>query len=363
VIIDEKSPIPKYFQLQIWLKEQIDQGNYQLYDKIPTEDELAKNLNLSRATIKHAVQNLVDKEYLVRKKKLGTFVRKPSLQSSKNYRIGILINYYKSGFGIEMIRGAGDKAIEHNCELVLCNSYDLHVQAEYHADRLIEQGITGVLYVPTAASDTKNRSLVQKFLKNNIPVVIADRVIAGLEIDEVITDNFDGAYKITKHLIDNGHTKIAIVISTLLNSARERLSGYKKALTDAGIPVYPDLIFTSDEHFSEENCKDIAQMILLHKKNYSAIFAENDSIAFGICSVAEKAGIRIPQDISIVGYDDVPYNGHNSIRLTTVHQPLYEMGENSISLLVKRIAGDMSERQKILLHSHLVERDSVMPRR
>jgi DNA-binding LacI/PurR family transcriptional regulator len=362
LIIDEKSPIPKYYQLQIWLKEQIEQGVYKINDKIPTEDELVKSLDLSRATIKHAVQNLVDKGYLVRKKKLGTFVSKPSLQNGKNYQIGIVVNYYKSGFGIELIRGAGDKAIEHNCELVLCNSYDLHVQADYCADRLIEQGIMGVVYVPTAASDDKNHSIVQKFLRNRVPVVIADRVISGLEIDQVVSDNFDGAYTITKHLISHGHTKIAIVINTLLDSARQRLSGYKQALTDSQISISPDLIFASDEHYSEENSTELARVILAHKKNFTAVFAENDKMAFIICSVAEKAGIKIPEELSIVGYDDVPFIDNNSIRLTTIHQPLYEMGQNCIQLLFKRITGDISKPQTILLHSYLVDRSSVLAR-
>jgi len=362
VIIDDKSPIPKYFQLQIWLKEQIDQGTYRVNEKIPTEDELARQLNLSRATIKHAIQNLVDKEYLIRKKKLGTFVSLPAIQVNKNYRIGILINYYKSGFGIEFIRGAGDQAIEHNCQLVLCNTYDLHVQAEYHADRLVEEGIMGVLYVPTAASDAKNRSIVQKFLRNRIPVVIADRLIAGLEIDKVVTDNLNGAYLITKYLIDRGHKKIAIVINTLLNSARDRLSGYKKALLDSHIAVSPDLIFTSDEHFSEESCAEIGRMLLSHKKKYTAIFAENDKMAYSICAIAAEAGIKIPQQLSIVGYDDVPFIGNNDTRLTTVHQPLYEMGQNGVRLLLKRMAGDSSEKQTVLLQSYLVERSSVLRR-
>jgi DNA-binding LacI/PurR family transcriptional regulator len=363
MIIDEKSPIPKYFQLQVWLKEQIDQGIYHLHEKIPTEEELAKDFSLSRATITHAIQNLVDKGYLTRKQKLGTFVSKPAIQSNKCYKIGLILNYYKSGFGIEIIRGAGDKAIEHHCELILCNSFDLHVQAAFHADRLIEQGVSGVIYVPTAASDEKNRSIVQAFLQNRIPVVLADRTISELDVDQVITDNFDGAYNITNHLISAGHSKIAIVINSLLSSARQRLAGYKRALMDAKIAINPDLIFSSDEHFSEENCQDLAQMILTQKKTYTAIFAEHDKMAYTLCSLAQAAAIKIPEELSIVGYDDDRLTGNQNIKLTTIHQPLYEMGEQGIILLMKRMAGDLSEKQTVLLRSSLVERDSVRPLR
>lgn len=237
------------------------------------------------------------------------------------------------------------------------------MQADDQADRLIEQAVTGVLLMPTAAADEKNRALVHKFLQHGIPVVIADRVIPDLDIDKVITDNYDGAYRITRHLIDKGHTRIAIVINTLLNSARERLSGYKAAIIDSHLPVRPELIFTSDEHYSEENCSEIARMILSQKRNYTAIFAENDKMANIICATAENDGLHIPRDLSIVGYDDAPLIDSSPIRLTTMHQPIYEMGTTSINLLLQRLAGDTSEKRTVILNSHLVERESVLPLR
>jgi len=120
------------------------------------------------------------------------------------------------------------------------------------------------------------------------------------------------------------------------------------------------LIFTSDEHYSEENCSEIARMVLSQKRNYTAIFAENDKMANIICATAENNGIRIPRDLSIVGYDDAPFIDDSPIRLTTIHQPIYEMGATSMNLLLQRIAGDTSVKQTIILNSHLVERESVL---
>ncbi len=361
MIIDEKSPIPKYYQLQIWLKEQIEQGFFKANDKIPTEEELVRDLHLSRATIKHAIQNLVDKGYLIRKKKFGTFVNPAIHDNGNDLRIGLLLNFYKSGFGIELIRGAADRASEHRCQLVLGNTFDVHIQAEEQCRRLIDWGIDGVVYVPTAASDDNNRSIIQSFQSHKIPVVIADRFIPNLEVDSVVTDNFNGAYKLVKYIIEKGHRKIAIVINTLLNTARDRLAGYKQALIDAHLPIDSHLIFTIDEHSSDENYLDIAHMVLTQKKTFTAIFAENDKIAQSICTVAPQYGIVIPKDLSIAGYDDIPMIENGGTALTTVHQPLYEMGQNAIDLLLKRIKGDTSETKTILLHSHLVERNSVLP--
>ncbi|NLP11711.1 substrate-binding domain-containing protein [bacterium] len=104
-------------------------------------------------------------------------------------------------------------------------------------------------------------------------------------------------------------------------------------------------------------------MVLSQKRNYTAIFAENDKMANIICATAENNGIHIPRDLSIVGYDDASFIDNSPIRLTTIHQPIYEMGATSISLLLQRIAGDTSEKQTVILNSHLVERESVLPLR
>lgn len=360
MIINKNSPVPLYYQLKTWIEEQIEQGNYQKDDKIPTEAEFVELTGLTRPTIRQAIENLVNKGYLVRKRGLGTFVINQTFETPKQNIVGILVNFVGSGYAYELIRGASDEAARENFSVLLGNTDDSYIRAEFHADRFIEHDVSGIIFVSTAAPDEKNRMLVEKLLHKNIHVIVVDRQIPGLEIDTVTTDNFRGAYEITKHLIEKGHRKIAVMCYTAFNTSRQRLAGYKKALEDANIPIDPSIIFTSNERITEEHCVEYAKIILSQKQKFTAIFSGDDASAYVINSVAQKMGIKIPDDLSMVGYDDFPNTNFHPLELTTVHQPIREMGQKAMELLIKRIHGETGDPQHIVLKSYLAERRSVL---
>jgi DNA-binding LacI/PurR family transcriptional regulator len=192
VIIDRNSPVPQYFQLQTWLIEQIELGVFKPQDKIPTEAELGELTGLARATIRQAVQNLVNMGYLDRKKRLGTFVIDRRTDLDKKTIIGMILPDIRSGYAPELARGAEDEAAKNKHSLILCNTDDLFASAEFHADRLIDHPVSGVIFVPIAAPDEKNRLIVQKLNRNDIPVILVDRAIPNLDVDHITTDNFQG---------------------------------------------------------------------------------------------------------------------------------------------------------------------------
>jgi DNA-binding LacI/PurR family transcriptional regulator len=356
LILDKNSPIPQYFQLQTWLIEQIEQGVFKPNDKILTEAELTQITGLARATIRQAVQNLVNMGYLERKKRLGTFVIDRKLDIDKKTIIGMIIPDIRSGYAPELARGAEDEAAKNKHSLILCNSDDLFTSAEFHANRLIDHNVSGVIFVPTAASDTKNRLIIEKLMRNEIPVVLADRTIPDLKVDHITTDNFQGAYTLTEYLIRKGHNKIAMILSTLFSTERERLRGYKQALTDYGIPVDESIILTDNSPFIEMRYLNYAKKLLKRPNDLTAIFAGHDRIALQFYLAANELNIKIPDHISLVGYDDLHFT---IISLTTMHQPIYEMGVESMKLILARIRGGKKEPQKIELKSCLVERSSV----
>ena len=356
MIVDKNSPVPQYFQLQTWLAEQIQEGIFKPQDRIPTEEELTQLTGLARATVRQALQNLVGLGYLTRKKGLGTFVTIPQVSTQKQTIVGIIVPDIRSGYAPELARGVEDKAAKSKHSLMVCSSDDLFIKAEFHANRLIENSVSGVIYIPTASPDAKNKMIVQKFKERNIPVVLADRSIPNLEIDHVTTDNLDGAYKLTAFLISKGHSKIAFVFSNIVTTERLRFEGYKKALTDHGIQYDPSIVVSHPGPFSDEQFAKYAQTVLKQRKKISAIFAAHDRIAYTFYSVARSMGISFPEDLSIVGYDDL--QAHN-IPLTTMHQPIYEMGEESMKLISTRIRGSKEGPKSIVLASYMVERDSV----
>ena len=356
MIVDKNSPVPQYFQLQTWLAEQIQEGIFKPQDRIPTEEELTQLTGLARATVRQALQNLVGLGYLTRKKGLGTFVTIPQVSSQKQTIVGIIVPDIRSGYAPELARGVEDKAAKSKHSLMVCSSDDLFIKAEFHANRLIENSVSGVIYIPTASPDAKNKMIVQKFKERNIPVVLADRSIPNLEIDHVTTDNLDGAYKLTTYLIGKGHSKIAFVFSNIVTTERLRFDGYRKALTDHGIQYDPSIVVSHPGPFSDEQFTKYAQTILKQRKKISAIFAAHDRIAYTFYSVGRLMGVSFPDDLSIVGYDDL--HSHN-IPLTTMHQPIYEMGEESMKLISARIRGSKEGPKSVVLASYMIERDSV----
>jgi DNA-binding LacI/PurR family transcriptional regulator len=356
MIIDRNSPIPNYFQLQTWLREQIEQGVFKPGDRIPTEAEFNRITGLARATISQAIQNLVNMGLLVRKRRLGTFVLEKIVTTISQTIIGLLIPDIRRGYAPVLARGVQDEAAKNRHSLILCDTDDLFVRADFHADRMIENSVGGVIFIPTAASDQQNQKILNKFKRNKIPVVLVDRILPSRELDYVTADNIKGAYEMTEYLIKNGHSRIAITLSTLISTERDRLEGYKKAFHDYNIPIDENLILTHSGPFSGERYIQIAEKIFKPELNVSAVFAGHDRIALVLYAVAKKQGISIPEDISIVGYDDLDFT---MVSLTTMHQPIYEMGQESLKLIMLRIKGDLSEPQRIILKSYLVERSSV----
>ena len=355
MIIDRNSPIPNYFQLQNWLREQIEQGVFKPGDRIPTEEELNRITGLARATIRQAIQNLVNMGYLLRKRRLGTFVIDQRREKQQT-NIGLMIPDIRMGNAPELARGVEDEAAQTQHSLILCSTDDLYIKADFHANRLINSSITGVIFIPTAASDEKNYQIIEKFTRRNILVVLADRGLPEIDIDYVTTDNFEGAYKQTEYLIKLGHTKIGIVIGTSFNTQRLRLKGYKKALADYNISLNDSIIITDSVPFSEERYMHYVTDLLKQRDKMTAIFAGHDRIALLFYSAAKKMGLSIPDDISIVGYDDLPLM---TIKLTTTHQPFYEMGRESMRLILRRMRGESGKPQQIVLKSFFVERSSV----
>jgi DNA-binding LacI/PurR family transcriptional regulator len=356
MIINKESPVPQYFQLQTWLMEQVDQGIFKPGDQIPTEKELCEMTGLARATVRQAIGNLASMGYLERQRRRGTFVRDRGIEAEKRTIIGICIPDIRTGYAPELARGVEDEAALHHHSLILCNTDDSYVKADHHADRLVDAVVSGVILIPTATSDDQNRTLIQKFARRKIPVVLADRTIPAMHVDHVTTDNYQGAYRLTEYLIQKGHRKIAMVVSTLFSTERARLEGYKAALEDHHISIDPSIVVSNVGAFSRESYREPVEALLKRRGDFTAVFAGHDRIALLFYSMASEMGLSIPKDFSLVGYDDLPFT---TISLTTMHQPIYEMGQESLRLIMARIRGEITAPKQVVLTSHLVERSSV----
>ncbi|MBT6982404.1 MAG: GntR family transcriptional regulator [Candidatus Marinimicrobia bacterium] len=356
MMINKKSPVPKYFQLQTWLQDRIEQGYYATNEKIPTENELVKLSGLSRATVRQALRNLENDGYIIRKKRLGSFVQKIEKKSTNIPTVGILIPDIRSGYAPILARGAEDEATKNNVSLILCNTDDMLSQAGYHIERLIKLNVSGIIYIPVAASDQKNLKVINKLIRKKIPVVLADRGIQDSNLDFVTTNNFDGSRQITQHLINNGHERIAFLSNNLYSTERLRYDGFMSKMKEHNINQDPSITIRDKGAFNVNRYLNHAHQILKNKRKFTAVYAGHDRIALLFYAAAKNLGMRVPDDFSLVGYDNMPLT---TVSLTTMHQPIYEMGQESLRLIISRMNNEKSNIKNIILNSNLIERSSV----
>ena len=356
MVINNKSSVPKYFQLQTWLQDRIEQGYYSTNDKIPTENELVKLSGLSRATVRKSLRNLENNGFIIRKKRIGSFVKRLKKSLSYAKTVGLLVPDIRSGYAPILARGAEDEALKNDISLILCNTDDNPRQASYHIERLIKLSVSGIIYIPVAATDRKNIQIISKLKKANIPIVLADRGIKNSDLDLVTTNNFKGSRQITQYLIDKGHKQIAFLSNKLYSTEKLRYDGFMSKMMEKDLPIHKNVTILDKSAFNVTNYLEHAHQILKNRENFTAVYAGHDRIALLFYAAAKNLGLSVPQDFSIVGYDNMPLT---TVSLTTMHQPIYEMGQESIKLIITRMKNKNANIKNIILNSNLVERSSV----
>jgi LacI family transcriptional regulator len=203
-------------------------------------------------------------------------------------------------------------------------------------------------------------SYLDTLRKQNFPYVLIDQSDTEDKSSIVRATNWQGAYNATKYLIELGHARIGFITGLMeLTSAVERLEGYRVAMSDHNVPILDELIIEGD--FWERGGYNAATKLLDLPQIPTAIFASNDLSAFGAMEAIRQRGLRIPEDISLVGFDDVPQAPFTYPRLTTVRQPLDQMGQVAVKMLLERIEDRSCPPQRITLATQLVIRDSCGP--
>jgi LacI family transcriptional regulator len=219
--------------------------------------------------------------------------------------------------------------------------------------RLEENVVDGIILTPAAAHGASLADLARR-----VPLVLLNReILEPVSADIVLNDNAGGAYLATSHLLQKGHQRIAYVTARReISTVRERLRGYSSALLAAGIEP-DDRLIARAEITVEDAAAATADLLRLDPRP-TAILAYNDFMAVGVLSALRSAGLTVPQDVAIVGYDDIVYAPYLQVPLTTVAQQTLEMGRAAATILLNRLGGDESPPQRIVLAPSLVVRES-----
>ncbi|MCL5072770.1 MAG: LacI family transcriptional regulator, partial [Actinobacteria bacterium] len=277
-----------------------------------------------------------------------------SLRTGSTNFIGFIIPDTVNPSFTEFVRGATDFFDTYNYHIIICSTDDnLDKEISLIKD-FSTMWIAGMLIVPTI-TENRDKSI---FDSVSWPIVIVDREISGLNRDLVKINNFDGAYRAVKYLIDLGHKKIAVIAGLKsIKDSIERYKGWEKAMKEKQL-YRKDLINWGEN--TTESGKKITQYILKKHKDIDAIFACSDVTAFGSIQAIEENGFKIPEDISLIGFDDTYISRFLRPPLTAVHYPLYETGKKAAEILLNRIIDHTNiEPIKIVLNCDLTIRDSV----
>jgi DNA-binding LacI/PurR family transcriptional regulator len=280
-----------------------------------------------------------------------------ALAGGRSAIMGLLVTDVQNPFYMEVLHGVEDVAQRNGYLVVLCNtSEDLRKERRY-IEVLCAEPVAGAIVVPTH----DRRSALQLFRGRGIPVVTLDRQIHDRSVDAVVIDNVGAAREAVAHLITNGYRRIGLITGPDgAMTARERLKGYHVALREAGIAADPRI----ERHgpYTEESGRQMAEELLQLETPLEAIFTGNNRLTMGALRALHARGLRVPEEMALAGFDDVPWVAPGSLSLTAILQPAYELGSTAAALLIQRLQhpGHFS-RQEIVLAHHLRIGDSSRP--
>ncbi|HET7795540.1 MAG TPA: LacI family DNA-binding transcriptional regulator [Rhizobacter sp.] len=275
-----------------------------------------------------------------------------SLKSSRTHTVGMMIPNSSNPYFAEIIRGIEDTCFAAGFNVILCNSDDdPHKQAAY-VRVLSEKQVDGLIVLSSGGDP----ELLDTLRGAPMPQVVVDREIDDLAADLVEVDHEGGARLAVAHLVGLGHARIACIAGPLLLSpARQRVQGWRSALLAAGLACDDSLV--AQGGFTAAGGFDAMRVLLAQCP--SAVFASNDLMAIGALCAAADAGLRVPQDLSLIGFDDIALAAYSNPPLTTIAQPKHQTGELAAHLLMQRIAQPGRPLQREILHPLLVLRRSA----
>ena len=257
-----------------------------------------------------------------------------SLRKRVTYAIGVLVSDITNPFFAHLVRGVEDAAHAAGYSIIVCNSDENSEKEDFYIRSLWRRRIDGMLIAPTRdGTSPALKELVQK----GIPFVFVDRKAKGIGAPAVLSDNGGGAYLATKHLIERGHRRIGIVLGIPgATTTEERLAGYRQALEEAGIPFSEELVVWGG--YRVEGGRQAARALLSLPKCPTAVFCTNNLMTIGVLQELFSRDTQIPQQVAVVGFDDLEWAELVNPPLTAVAQHPYDMGCRAFTMLCEHLA-------------------------
>ena len=333
---------------------------------LPTLESIAKELDISISTVSR-VLNGKSKKYRISKNTTESVLKiakkhnyQPnqlarSLRLNRSHTIGLIIPDVSNPFFAKIVRYIEKSARDNGYSVIVTNSDDNTEIEKSSLQFLTNRKIDGLIISPVG----KESEHITKAISWNIPIVLIDRYFQDLNLPFVGSDNFKGSFEATDYLIQNGHTRIAFIQgikSTTVN--QDRVNGFIEAFNKNQIPLDSSLIV--GKNFGEQNGYVETRILLNLQNKPTVIFAARNLISLGALKALYEENFKVPEDMSLISFDDQPYSNFLATPMTTVAQQSQEIGSIAFNLLMDKMESDSSrELPKILLPTKLIERDSV----
>lgn len=355
---DPQTPSPKYQLVKDYVLTKIDNNEIGENDQIPSEAEFAKMLDVSSITVRRALAELVNEGIIYRIKGKGSFVAQPApTVDTKDSNLVVFIlsglELHDSSY-LRIMKGVRSFLSEFNCRLVI-----EFVENDFEQERelvlqLMDSDIRGLLVYSSDPAAAKG--YLDELRRKSIPIVMLDRFPTGYPVSCVTCNNHDGAYEAVEYLISLGHRRIGYAAYDFhLSPEIERYNGYVNAMAEASLPVAPERLYL------EKELDYVSLAAQIRSGAITALFCANDRRALDVMENLLAQGIRIPEEFSLMGFDDFESSKFAKVALSTVKQHFEVLGYEAAKLLLDMRSGSSHHYKKIMLPTDLVIRDTVAP--
>ena len=370
---NDADPVPRYRQIAEQIRRDVGAGQYQPGQRLPSEGALARTFGVSRGTLRQALGAL-GRDGLTRTiPGHGTFIQVGAPAGgaadgdARGRVVGVVIPSIARTRIPDLLDGVEAELRAAGYTLLLASSGDDQHEEARQIRRLVESDVDGLLIYPIDGAP--NIALLRELLDAGRPLVLIDRYLPDLPVDAVVADNVGGAYAAVRRLIEAGHARIGLASTRNLgtSSIAERQAGYWWALRQHGRAIDPCLTCTDLERVFSWPVPDTAdarqnrrllQRFLTADGRPDAIFAVNDTVAFQVLEAAEQLGLGVPDDLAVVGFDNLASPDYAGVPLTTVDQPRYQIGATAAQIVLERIAGREARAERVVLGTRLIVRGS-----
>lgn len=352
----DNSTTPKYQKLKDYIKNQIIRGNLLPGEKLTSENTLASQFKLSRHTVRQALGELENEGFINREKGRGTFCNRSRKTNAQN--IAVLTTYISDYIFPTIIRGIEEILSNAGYNLILANTNNDKSKEAQCLENFLNQRIDALIIEPTkSALDNSNLSYYHELEAKGIPYLMINAFYPDLEPAYLIMDDIQGAALAANHLLQLGHRRIAGIFKIDDLQGIKRQTGFLSALKEFDIPETSTLI----GHYTTEQIRSYPYQFIrnLLQKDLppTAVVCYNDQIALEVLEAIRNEGLKVPDDISIVGYDDSSLATATEIKLTTVKHPKAKMGRQAAHNIIEMLTGQI-EKPSFIYPSELIVRSS-----